>query len=143
MKKKGKILGGVYRGTDYLSDISNHPVPIELSTFIELIDYHRKVFGCDYFFLATEVEDVVKVVSDEFGDKCLFTAQLRYSKDERRLLSGIKNERYNDAYLKGLEYLEVLYLLSMCDGLVGQNTGTFDCARMLNGGKYEYIVQLD
>ena len=47
-------------------------------------------------------------------------------------------ERENDEYLKGLEYLSSLYIVSQCKALIAGNCGGSQMAVFVNGGRHEY-----
>ncbi len=136
--KKQKVLGIVYRGTDYYSAY-NHPIPMDVNEYISKIKLVMEKIGYNYIFIATEVQDVIDAFVKEFGEKALYTNQKRYSIDERRLLYKVHFKRDNDAYLKGLEYLEVLELLARCDALLGASIATTKLAELINNGKYEFV----
>lgn len=133
----GKVLGVVYRGTDY-NVAFGHTLPMAINDYIKYIEEYLKKIGYEYIFLATEVEEATVEFKNYFAEKVFFTDQKRYSMHERRWLSSIHFERENDEYLKGLEYLTVLELLSRCDSLVGTNTGGIRAAILMNGNNYEH-----
>lgn len=136
--EKQKVLGLVYRGTDYYSAF-NHPIPMDINEYIFKIRLVMKKTGYDYIFMATEVQEVIEAFVKEFGEKVLYTNQKRYPIDERRLLYKVHFKRDNDAYLKGLEYLEALEFLARCDALLGPPIATTKLAELINNGKYKFI----
>lgn len=136
--QKQKVLGLVYRGTDYYSAF-NHPKPMDINEYISKIRMVMGKTGYDYIFIATEIQEVVEAFTKEFGESVLYTNQKRYSINERRLLYKVHFKRDNDAYLKGLEYLEVLELLARCDALLGIPIATTKLAELINNGKYEFV----
>lgn len=136
--KNEKVLGLVYRGTDYFS-VYNHPTPMGIDEYIAKIRVVMENTGYRYIFLATEVRDAVEAFAREFGEKALYTNQKRYSADERRLLYKVHFDRDNDAYLKGLEYLETVELLARCDALLGFAIAATKLAQLINNGKYEFV----
>lgn len=132
-----KVLGVVYRGTDY-NVAFGHTLPMTINDYIKYVDSYLIKIGYEYIFLATEVEEATVEFKNYFAEKVFFTSQKRYSMHERRWLSLIHFERENDEYLKGLEYLTVLELLSRCNSLVGTNTGGVRAAILMNGNNYEH-----
>lgn len=136
--EKQKVLGLVYRGTDYYSAF-DHPIPMDINEYISKIRIVMRKTGYNYIFIATEVQEVIEAFVKEFGENVLYTNQKRYSADERRLLYKVHFERDNDAYLKGLEYLEVLELLARCDALLGAPIAATKLAELINNGKYEFV----
>lgn len=139
---KEKILGVVYRGTDYNNGILGHPAPYDINRFIDLVKKQLSIIGYRYVFLATEVEEAISAFDKAFKGYIIYTDQARYHANERRWLAQISFQRDNDAYLRGLEYLTVLYLLSECDSLMSQRNGALIISKILNGGKYEHIIEL-
>ncbi|XME01252.1 hypothetical protein QYZ88_011075 [Lachnospiraceae bacterium C1.1] len=128
--KGEKVLGVVYRGTDFGSAFL-HAKVVSVNEFIENAEKYMKENGYSHIFLATEVQEVTELFKKRFGDKVSFTSQQRYSAKERRFLADIHFSRDNDAYLKGIEYLTVIHLLSKCDGIYGIICGSVVCAQML------------
>lgn len=139
---KGKVLGVVYRGTDY-NVVYSHATPWKVADYIAYIKKYMKKIKYDYIFLATEVEEVTAAFKSEFGNCVFWVNQQRYSASERRWLYSIHFDRENDEFKKGIEYITVLELLSRCDAIVGTNTGTVRAAIALNNSQYEYINVLE
>lgn len=138
----GKVLGVVYRGTDY-NRAYKHTASGDLDIYIKYIKKYLLQIKYDYIFLATEVEDATISFKREFGNQVFWVEQKRYATTERRWLYSIHFDRENDEFKKGLEYITVLDLLSKCNAIVGTNTGTVRAAIVLNQEKYEYVNILE
>lgn len=136
--RNGKILGVVYRGTDY-NRAYRHKASGDLDKFIIYIRKYISRIKYDYIFLATEVEEATGRFKEEFGDKVFWVEQERYKSSERRWLYLIHFNRENDELKRGMEYITVLDLLSKCGAIVGPNTGTVRAAIVLNNREYEYV----
>ena len=134
----GKVLGVIYRGTDY-NRAYRHTASGDLDLYIKYIKKYMSQIRYDYIFLATEVEDATIRFKKEFGNQVFWVEQKRYTASERRWLYSIHFDRENDEFKKGLEYITVLDLLSKCNAIVGTNTGTVRAAIALNQEKYEYV----
>lgn len=134
----GKVLGVVYRGTDY-NRAYGHMASGDLKSYIEYIKKYVEQIGYEYIFLATEVEEATMEFKKVFGNRVFWTDQKRYKASERRWLFTIHFERENDELEKGIEYITVLDLLSKCDAIVGTDTGTTRAAVVLNQKRYEYV----
>ena len=80
----------------------------------------------------------MKAFKQHFSDRVFFINQLRYSRNENRILANIKNDRENDEYRKSIEYLTVLYLLTCCDSIYGIDCGSTRYARSFND-HYEHF----
>lgn len=139
--RKKKVLGVIYRGTDYYNAYQ-HAKPLAITEYIEVTKEKLKESGCEYVFLATEVDEAVTEFKRAFSDQVICTEQKRYPQSERRLLSTIAFDRKQDEYWRGLEYLTVLFLLSQCDAIMGMDTGAFQAAVSMNEGRYEYCFRL-
>lgn len=135
---QGKVLGVVYRGTDY-NRAYMHTASGDLGIYIKYIKKYMSQIEYSYIFLATEVEEATIEFKREFGDQVFWVEQKRYAASERRWLYSIHFDRENDEFMKGLEYITVLDLLSKCNAIVGTNTGTVRAAIALNQKKYEYV----
>ena len=138
----GKVLGVIYRGTDYFTNVKGHPQTGSIDEYIIQVKAYMNKLNYSNVFLATEVENAIDKFKTQFGDSVSYTKQKRFREDERRILSTVQFDRNNDEYIRGVEYLTVLYLLSYCDSIIGTDTGTMRAAIMLNDGKYEHVIIL-
>ncbi len=132
-----KVLGVVYRGTDF-SSAYNHPRPIGINEFISGVKQFMHKTGYDKVFLATEVKEVLEEFEREFNDRVYFIDQVRYSRNESRILANIKSDREEHEYRKSMEYLSVLHLLTCCDSIYGIDCGSTRYARCFKD-YYEYF----
>ncbi len=98
-----------------------------------------KEFNYTKVYLATEVEEACKMFTRAFASKICYLPQKRYKQTERRFLSEIHNERENDYYLRGKEYLMVLCVLAKCAGLYGSDNGATRLALIINQGHYDNV----
>ena len=136
-----RVLGVVYRGTDYYA-AAGHPVPMEPERFMDRVADIMNAKNYDHIFLATEVQEITEKFKERFGDKVFFTDQKRFSSSTREYLAKIHFERENDEYKKGFEYLLVLMLLRRCKGIVGPYCGAFVFASQDNEQlEYTEIIQ--
>lgn len=135
---EGKVLGVVYRGTDY-NKAYKHTASGDLEKYIKYIKKYMEQIAYEYIYLATEVDEATIEFKKEFGNRVFWAEQKRYEATEQRWLCSVHFDRENDELKKGIEYIIVLDLLSRCDSLVGTNTGTVRAAVALNQKKYEYI----
>lgn len=135
--EEGKVLGVIYRGTDY-NRAYGHVSSGDLGGYIQYVKQYLHEINYDYIFLATEVEEAVQAFKQAFGKKVFWVEQKRYSASEQRWLYSIHFERENDAFKKGMEYLTVIDLLSRCNAVIGTDTGTIRAAVILNQKKYNF-----
>lgn len=139
-----KVLGVVYRGTDY----RNRAVPGEhkqprMDELLQMAEELMERWSCDHIFLATEDKGAVEIFKQRFGGKVVCTEKERYESTIKYSFS-YKFDREFDAYLKGEEYLTEIYILSKCNCLLSSRVGILAAALPMNGGKYEekYIYDL-
>ena len=142
--KGQSVLGCIYRGTDYINvKPANHMIQPEIDEFIEICDKKRKEWKCDFVFLATEDADALEKCKEYFGNKLLFTDQIRYSNTGNKFLVQIHNDRKNDRYLRGIEYLTALILLSKTNYLVSGQNGGLDGVLLLKDGDFKEMYIFD
>ena len=139
-----KTLGVLYRGSDMNAlKLKNHPVQPTVDEMILQVHKYMKEWKCERIFLSTEDADAAERMRAEFGELLSCTDQKRFSHTGKTWLANINFERPNDRYLKGLEYLITIELLSRCDSLLaGICTGSI-CAQIMNNGKYRHINMID
>lgn len=139
-----KVLGVVYRGTDYRNRpvIGEHKQPSMESLIRKTVELMEQ-WKCDHIFLATEDKGAVEIFKQRFGEKVVCTEKERYESTVE-YTQLYKFAREFDAYLKGEEYLTEIYILSKCDCLLSSRVGILAAALPMNGGKYEekYIYDL-
>ncbi len=139
-----KVLGVLCRGTDIsLRRPSGHSVMPRTEEMIARTGELMKRWGCTGIFLTTEEADAVRQFREAFKDRVFFTECARYGDTGDRLLADISFDRKNDRYLRGLEYLTNIVLLSKCDCLLGVYVGGTVGALEMNGGAYEHVEIMD
>lgn len=144
MDSKKETLGVLFRGSDMSAlKLKNHPVQPTVDEMISLIHKYMKEWKCERIFLSTEDAGAVERMKAEFGTLLSCTDQKRFGDTGKTWLANINFDRTNDRYLKGLEYLITIELLSRCDSLLaGICTGSI-CAQIMNNGKYKHIQMVD
>lgn len=146
--KNKKILGVAVRGTDYLRSGDNygHPIQPTKQEILDIVKEKYYLWEADYIFLRTEEEETIKIFEEEFGEKVLYTKMDRFKNyNQENSIPIVKeklNTRKNDNYLKGLEYLTEIYILSSCNFLIAASNSGVAAAVILNGNKFEekYII---
>lgn len=147
-----KRLGVLIRGTDYVTlKPKGHPIQPSIEDLLEEVNHKMKTGGYQYLYVATEEERLFNMVCDRFGaDKVLSNKRTYYDKNyyqnDCKYIGEVHFDRENDNYLKGLEYLSSLVILSKCDGFIGGNCGgtlsamlfseNQDYATVINRGYY-------
>ena len=148
MKNK-KILGVLVRGTDYTRlKPAGHPVQPNIEKIIKKVEYQMKMGKYNAIYLATEESCVYRIFCEKFGKEKILINKRQwydevYNELGNELVDKIHFQRENDDYLKGLEYLSSIILLSKCNGLVaGMSGGTF-MALCFNNLAYDYKYIFD
>ncbi len=78
-----------------------------------------------YLYVATESQEAIDAFHNEFGDNMLYLQRERFQQTNKKWLSQIEFERENDQYIKGIDYLTEMQLLSKCNYLIaGVTCGT-------------------
>ncbi|MFI3177786.1 MAG: hypothetical protein R3Y67_09920 [Eubacteriales bacterium] len=146
--QNGKILGVCCRGSDYATlKPKYHHIPTTAEESIELVkEKLEKWDGYKYVYLATEDETILEKFKTAFCDSgnLYYVECKRFPSDTgNRLLADIEFERENDKYLRGLEYLKTLHLLSKCDSAILPQIGGTLAALRMNNNQYEHTILLD
>lgn len=145
---KGRVLGILCRGTDYVvARPKNHPVQPEISEIIKDARIVMKEKRCDYVFVATEDQDILAALKTEFDNKLLYLNQRRYSSKDMcsdQLLAQVKEkDSKRDPIEDALDYLTAIYLLTRCCCFIGGRTGgTKGVLLMSEGFEYQKIYNL-
>ena len=144
---KKNILGVLYRGTDYLGlKPRNHPILPSIDDCIAKANECLDKWEVDRIFLVTEDMDAVKIFEKTFGEKLIITNSKRIENYKKEMggIPSLSFERQHDNYLKGLEYIRDVYLLSLCDSIIAPRVNGSTIALALNNNKYKhkYIFSL-
>lgn len=137
-------LGVLYRGTDMISlQLKNHPIQPALDELIISTKKYMKDLNLSRVFVSTEDNDAIIRFREEFGSALYYTNQLRYSDTGSKWIADLSNGRQNDKYLRGLEYLTTIEILSKCDSLIAGVSAGSVCALIMNDFKYSHYKLLD
>lgn len=143
---RGKVLGVLFRGTDYANlKPYNHFVQPSLEMMLETVERKWKEWGgFDSIYLCTEVEEATQAFTDRFGDKVFYYPQIRYSEQCSNYLGNQRFHRKEDAFYRGADYWILLSALAKCDSLVAGNCGGTSTVLHMNQGEYKncYIFEL-
>ena len=122
------VLGILMRGTDYISiKPQGHPVQPEMEEVLQKV--HEVLERNPQYkavYVATDDERYINIIRSELGDeKILSNNRVYYDKNyvQGEVIGTVHFDRENDNYLKGLEYLSSMVLLSKCDSLIAGNCG--------------------
>lgn len=140
-----KVLGVLARGTDYVSlKPKKHCIPYNTDLLIRECRNQLLSGEYEYIYIATEDLDILEKFQESFGDKLLFSSQMRIRQNVNKPLMDIKFQRENDGFLRGLEYCVVIHILAKCEGLVAncQCYGVLG-AIAINAGGYKTNMFFD
>ena len=145
-KEKEKVIGVVSRGTDLLG-FPGHSIQPSTEELMQEKEKLMEKYSCRYIFLASDTDKAVRDFKEHFGEKHVLTNDCRrYDQcgiNGENVLSEMHFVRKNDEYLKGMEYLTTVWLLSRTDVLYGSLVGATVSAICLNRGEYEHVEIFD
>lgn len=127
--QKGKTLGLLLRGTDYITlKPKGHPIQPKTEEVLRVAEEWMHKKGYKYIYVATEEKRLLNMVIEYFGEQKVLTNNRsyydeKYYKGNPCVISSIKLYDENDNYKRGLEYLSSLVILGNCDGLISGNSG--------------------
>ncbi len=141
---KGRVLGVICRGTDYVKlKPKGHPVQPPVGSVIERAKVLMEQYRMDYIYLATEELAIYEKFEKAFPGLVIVNKRQYYdgifNGQNMSYIYEVQFDRENDIYLKGLEYLSSLQLLSRCDVLLGGNCGGACAALYMNNMKYKHV----
>lgn len=141
--QKKSVLGVICRGTDYVKQKpSGHPKQPSVEQVIERAKVLMERYGLNDLYLATEELAIFEKFDKEFPGRVLVNQRQYYDgifkAQNMTFIYEVQFDRENDIYLKGLEYLSSLQLLSRCDVLLGGNCGGACAALYMNNMRYKH-----
>lgn len=138
-----RVIGVCCRGSDYIKlKPAYHPVQPDLQMVEKVVRKLLDKKGYTHIYLATEEQSIHDYFMSKFPGKVLVNKR-HYIGDAfkqsgadwcHQVVLGIENE----PYVKGIEYLSSINILSKCNALVGGNCGATQLAFLMNNFKYEY-----
>ncbi len=139
-----RVLGVICRGTDYIKlKPQGHPVQPNIHDVVKKAKEMTNRYGYQYIYLATEERSIHETFEEAFPGKVLVNKRQYYddifNAGNHTYIYQVNFDRKDDIYLKGLEYLSSLQLLSRCDALLGGNCGGACAALYMNNMKYEHV----
>ena len=146
--KEERILGVLCRGTDYTdTKPTGHPVQPELEDVLQLVEQKMTEQHFDAIYLATEDGRIDGMFRERFPDKIRINKRRYYDtifgESNLSLIKDVHFDREDDDYLKGMEYLSSLIILSKCHSLIAGNCGGSQMAVFMNGGRYKLCHVFD
>lgn len=119
-----RFLGVLARGTDYLNPAVQHALMPSVKELLAGVKESMERNQCNRIFVATEDEEILQAMKQEFGDRLLFVEQKRYRGEQQDKL-GHLSDYVNGAIEMNRSYLAAMYLLAKCQCFFGgYTTGT-------------------
>lgn len=141
--KRKRVVGVLSRGTDLIG-ASGHSIQPTTKELIGLVEEKMTEWRCDYIFLASEENFVIDQFKEYFGNEYVLTnSAQRFDHTDGKLLYDVKFDRDNDEYLRGVEYLISICLLSQCCSLISTFVGGSVGAMTMKGCRYENYEIID
>ena len=142
--QKHRTLGVICRGTDYVKlKPMGHPVQPTPEQVIARAKVLLDQYQLERVYLATEEYAIYEKFEKAFPGLILVNKRQYYDEvfnnHDMTYVYEVQFDREDDLYLKGLEYLSSLQLLSRCNVLLGGNCGGACAALYMNNRKYEHV----
>ena len=146
---KGKqVVACVLRSTDYTKlRPTGHPIQPSIEEVFKKLHEVMDNYGIDYVYLATEDYHIADAFKKEFPNRVIENKRHyyneQYDNENLVMVSQVHFDRENDDYLKMLEYMSSINLVSKCDYLVTGLSGGSEMAIYRNGNQYKYAYVFD
>lgn len=136
------VLGVLFRATDYSQlKPKNHPVQPSLDMALNKVKDYVNKHDIKYIYLATEAGDAEKRFRKEFPNMIIINKREYFDQQgvdfTKHILADVSFKRKNDNYLKGIEYLSSINILSKCNYFIGGACAGTYAAIIMNNEKYE------
>lgn len=141
-----RVLGILCRGTDMTdTKMKDHPIQPDLDLMLKDAKEMKERLDCPYIYLATEDEVIAERFMQAFPEFIL-TNKRHYMGEEYRkaaqerkrvVLNDIYRQHASENFVRGLEYLSSIILLSQCNALLAGNCGGSEAALYYNEFQYE------
>ena len=139
-------LGVIIRGTDYTNlKPKGHPVQPDTEELLAVIEQKLKEGRYEYIYVATEEKQLYDMIANKFGESIVlsnkrFYYDQVYYDGNYQYIGEINFDRENDNYLKGLEYLSSMIILSKCGCIVGSNCGGTLMALLFTSERKDHVI---
>ncbi len=138
-----RILGVVVRGASYgrvETPYRSHPVQVGMNELIRTVKIYLKEWEMEYIFFVNEMQELVEIMKEEFGEKLIVLPRLRDHLD-RPTDGETKNPMYypGNRYQSNLDYVTEIALLSKCTALIGSMSSGARASLIWNDGNFEQV----
>lgn len=141
--KNVRVLGVLARGTDYVSLKPHyHPIQPSIEQITEKINYYRKIYDCDKIYIATEDAGILKKMKEIYGNDLLYSNQNRVY-PSKKFLNEDSEFNEKTPFERGMDYLQSIYTLSRCNGIIaGRTSGTVGAVILADNYDFQYFFSL-
>ena len=139
------VLGVHVRATDFSKGYINHAVMNTIDEYIEAVKKALKKESFDKIFLATDDASVIGRFEEVFPGMIIYNSESFRSSDGNAVHFSASLRKHHK-YLLGIEVISDMYLLSICNGLIGGYSNVCICAQIAKksyGIDYDYLNILD
>ncbi len=139
-----RCLGVLCRGTDYTQvKPARHPIQPSPEAAIQKAEQVMREQGCGKLFLATEDQDIHRLFKAHFGAAVVNINSSFVNFDGKSKLSDLLPKDANARYVRNLDYLASIAILSRCPCFVGGLTsGTLGAFLLSDGFEYQHVWDL-
>lgn len=143
-----RVIGCVLRSTDYVKlRPAGHPIQPSLEETFDKLHSVMDKYKMEYVYLATEDHLIADAFKKEFPNCVIENKRYyfneKYDENALDMISQVHFKRDNDDYLKMLEYISSINIVSRCDCLVTGLSGGSEMAIYRNGNQYKYMFVFD
>lgn len=142
-----RVLGVVVRGASYGrvgTPNHSHPKQASMKELIMTVKKYYAEWEMEYIFFVNEMQELVDIMKEEFGDKLIVLPRQRDHLD--RPADGVtQNPLYADGsrYQTNLDYVTEIALLSRCTTLIGSMSSGTRTALIWNDNNYENVYMFE
>lgn len=142
-----RVLGVIVRGASYGrvgTPNNSHPKQASMKELINSVKMRCEEWKMEYIFFVNEMQELVDIMKDEFGDKLIVLPRQRDHLD--RPTDGItQNPLYADGcrYQTNLDYVTEIALLAKCTALIGSMSSGARTALIWNDNNYENVYMFE
>lgn len=136
-----RTLGIHIRGTDFNKRFNNHPVPVTVAEYVEVIEREIKQYHYEQVFVATDDMRCLSELKEKISVPLVFYRNIMRSDDDKSVAFKVSERKHNH-YLLGLEVLRDAYTLVSCEGFLGclsQIDNFVQIIKLSKGQKFESL----
>lgn len=137
-----KMLGVAVRGTEYLK-AKNHSKQFPINDLVALALRKKDEWNLDGVFVTTEEEKTLELFKEKIPN-VTYLKRKRFSTEYDGSTAVIYlSPKGNSRYETDLDYITEIYMLSLCDSLIGSMNSGYRTAQIWNDGRYSHCELLD